>query len=167
MMDMEQPKSVRPRMLRRGLRFMGMVMLVLVLTQLSLANNAQAQSRLTGQKPIMENVFFNVVWGSVLGMMLGGAAATIEAEVKTQPYQLSDRVALGATWGGLAGLGVGIWLANNGISFDPSAALFNFGPPAPPSMPLGSIGPPLEFETAPGNPLRITGLSARLVSWRF
>ena len=125
---------------------------------------AQGAPMMPGEKPIMENVFFNVVWGSVLGMLLGTSAATIESDVKTQPTDLSNRVALGATWGGILGLGIGIWLATNGITFDPGAALFDTGGRR---APMSSLDPTFRLETSPDEPMKVTGVHAKLLAIRF
>ena len=147
----------------------GILVALLLAFEAGLAPIASAQGAppgAPGGKPIMENVFFNVVWGSVFGILMGSSAAAIESEVKTQPKDLSTRVALGATWGGILGLGVGIWLASNGITFDPGATLFDFSGPRQ-RPPISSNDPPLRFETNPLNPLQITGLQARVVDIKF
>ena len=151
------------------LRMVALALVCVMALQTSFVISATAQQAGTlapGEKPIMENVFFNVVWGSIAGMMLGAALATGEAEVKTQPENVSDRIALGATWGGLIGLGTGIWLATNGITFDPSAVLFQFDRPKG-MPPLGYNDPPFELQSEPGKPFRITGAKARVINLRF
>lgn len=137
---------------------------------LSLAPPALAQ-----QKPVMENVFYNVVWGSATGAILGASAAVIAAKDKTNPPGLREGAFQGATVGGLIGLGVGVWLVFAGITFDPAGSTITDAAPAP-RDPIAeralalSSPPPLPLvalEFSPTNPSQLVGLRATLLDMKF
>jgi hypothetical protein len=126
------------------------------------------------QKPVMENVFYNVVWGSAAGALLGSAAAVIGATDKTNPPGLRSGAFQGATAGGIIGLGVGVWLVFAGITFEPQGSTITDGAlprnplddravalAAPPPVPLVAL------EFSPSNPSHITGFRAMLVDLKF
>jgi hypothetical protein len=142
-----------------------------------------------GRQPVMQNVFYNVVWGSAFGALLG-LASSIEASAdKTQPLNSRGAAFEGATIGGLVGLGVGIWLVYAGISFDPNGSTIlgansmstepvayapkdlTPSPGASPAIVFGSIvaiaRPPFSLETAPGQPNKVTGFRAVVMDVRF
>lgn len=133
-----------------------------------LAAPAQAQVP-QGEKPVMQNIFFNVFWGSAAGALLGAAAASTASSSKESPDKLRDTVIQGATLGGIAGLAAGVWLIFNGITFNPDRSLLFGG-----ALPLADSGqrpplfePPIVFLAEKKNPLRITGLKARIFAIRF
>ena len=142
---------------------------------------AQAQQLPTGPKPVMENVFFNVVWGSAAGALLGAAMAVTGSKDKSQPTGVREGGFQGATGGGVIGLGLGIWLVFTGITFDPNqstlvqtpvAALgtgdgFGGGGGGGMSLQAASNLLPFSLETSPDNPLQITGIKARLFNLNF
>lgn len=129
---------------------------------------APAPVRRAVKKPIMENVFFNVVWGSILGGLLAGSSAVLATDTPTSPPGARDTVALGATYGGLVGLGVGIWLGFSGATFDPKRSLFFSGIERGPSGSLASRqAPPFVLEFSETGPWRVTGFRARVLNLRF
>ena len=126
----------------------------------------------TREKPVMQNTFFNVIWGSVVGAMLGASSAGVSQGTKANSTLLRESVVTGATAGGIIGLGVGIWLTFSGITFDADRSLL--------FQPISSTGsgdsggmlaqrytPPIEIETAPGEPFRIIGARALILDLRF
>ncbi len=121
----------------------------------------------------MENVFFNVVWGSLFGIVLGTASAIIEADKKTSPDGLRDKVFGGATVGGIVGLGVGLWLFSSGVTFEAEGTLlFTAGNPAArnpdgAAPAVAAYRPPFVLETSSQGPLRITGFRATVLDFRF
>jgi hypothetical protein len=107
----------------------------------------------------MENVFYNVVWGAGAGALLGASSAALASGDATQPKNLRENVITAATLGSIAGLGVGVWLLFNGITFDPARSLL-FGQGVAASGAAPDFVPPLVLETKPGEPFRITGFKA-------
>jgi hypothetical protein len=73
-------------------------------------------------QPPMENVFFNVLWGSLTGGMLMMGWATLDDETPTEERyttsNMTNQFLTGATYGGLLGLVAGIYLSFQGITFD-------------------------------------------------
>ena len=118
-------------------------------------------------KPVMENVFFNVVWGSAAGALIGGALAVIGSENKEKPGDLSTAAFQGATLGGVAGLGLGIYLVFTGITFDPDrSTIINFEMPGFTGQPKLSA-PPFRLLMDARHPGRVTGFSADVLNFRF
>ena len=119
-------------------------------------------------KPVMQNVFFNVIWGSAVGATLGVAAAVIAGSDKSAPSNVRDSTITGATAGGVVGLGVALFLVYQGITFDPGTSSFT-GAGGPPPMPtLAQLStPPFMLITARDDPRRITGFTARVLDLKF
>ncbi len=152
-------------------RLTKLVAAVLVLTVLG-ASTALAQQP-AGPKPVMENVFFNVVWGSAAGALVGAAIAVVGAKDKEKPGSLSNAGFEGATIGGVAGLGLGIYLVFTGITFDPERSTIlnlgsvrGLGAMSLPSVPQVPSTPFMLF-TSKDHPSHITGFSAQVVNFRF
>jgi hypothetical protein len=144
-----------------------------------------------GPAPVMQNVFYNVIWGSAVGALLGFAGAVESSQDKSNPAGARPAAFQGATLGGVIGLGVGIWLVYAGISFDPGGATLTRvaqrtpggdpvayqprdltpDPGAPPEpfalLALASTTPAFSLETAPGQPNKITGFRALVMDLRF
>ncbi len=149
--------------------WIGKILLLAVCWQVLIVPVAWGQEELImGPKPVMENVFFNVVWGSVFGILLGAASSVIEAEKKTAPEEIRLRVYQGATWGGLIGLGLGIWLATTGITFDKNTSLL-FTEATPLSKKPTFAARPLPFylETSTQGGFRISGFKATVFHMKF
>jgi len=119
------------------------------------------------QKPVMENVFFNVVWGSATGALTGAAISVVGSKDKTAPTNFRQSAFQGATLGGLIGVGVGLWLVYSGISFDDSATLFT-----------GEVGQrravvrtvpvaPFSLQTSTQGGAAVTGFQARVLHLNF
>ncbi len=143
------------------------ILLLALALQMFAAGPAAAQQ---ARKPVMENVFFNVIWGSAGGGMLGLAIAVIGSSDHSQPDNARSTAFTGATIGGLAGLGIGLYLIFQGITFDKQgttvvSASAQGGPPSWP--PLAMEQPPFGLITDPGNAQRITGFQARVLDIRF
>lgn len=125
------------------------------------------------QKPVMENVFYNVVWGSATGAILGMSVAIIGSSDPSQPADTRQGVFNGATVGGLVGLGVGLYLVYQGISFNPASSQLQLGAAGSGAdgVPLARHDTPslLPFEliTADSGPLRVTGFRANVLDIRF
>jgi len=75
-------------------------------------------------QPPMQNVFFNVLWGSFTGGMLVMGWSTLDDSKTTDERytvnNLSGQFLTGATYGGLIGLAVSVYLSFQGITFDES-----------------------------------------------
>lgn len=142
---------------------------LLVALLLLAAPAAYAQDALpVGQKPVMQNVFFNVVWGSIFGIVLGGASAVIESDRKTAPTNLRRKAFSGATVGGLIGLGVGLWLVGAGVTFEEQGTLiFSGQDPQGFARPIASNPLPFTLETSADGPFRITGIRATVLDIKF
>ncbi|MCZ6472381.1 MAG: hypothetical protein O6934_02990 [SAR324 cluster bacterium] len=144
----------------------------LVLAPLALAQEAGVPP---GGKPVMENIFFNVLWGSIFGLILGGAVAVIASEKPTAPEGFSDSATEGATAGGIVGLATGLFLVTSGITFDPNASLIfsrndrGIEDPFVAQRPPAILYPALPFalETSTSGPLRITGFRATVLDLKF
>lgn len=89
----------------KGWAFTAKMLLAAVLLHWAMASPALAQ-----EKPVMENVFFNVVWGSAVGAVLGISTAIIGSDDHSAPSEARSSAFTGATVGGLAGLGIGLYL---------------------------------------------------------
>jgi hypothetical protein len=139
--------------------------LVLALT-LGAARPASAQA-LGPPQPVMQNVFFNVVWGAGVGALLGASAASLAAGQQTKPKDLRDNVITGATMGSIAGAAAGVWLLFNGVTFDPDRSLL-FGGGGPVAMnPYRPYTPPLVLVSPPGQPFKISGFKALVLDLSF
>lgn len=122
------------------------------------------------KKPVMENVFFNVIWGSAGGALLGLSFAVIGSSDHSQPDNARSTAFTGATVGGMVGLGLGLYLIFQGITFDQlgTTVLGATVQAEPPSWPpLAMELPPFGLITDPGNARRITGFQARVLDIRF
>ena len=88
------------------------------------ADPGAAMPMLTRPEPPMKNVFFNVLWGSVVGGMVYSSMVILDdTKSKSEKYKfkfLTVQFITGATGGGIVGLVTGIYLSMSGISFDPS-----------------------------------------------
>ncbi len=149
----------------------GKLLIALLAVQLMLAPLAGAQQGGLGpsEKPVMENVFFNVVWGSIFGAVLAISVSVIEADRPTAPEDSGTTAFEGATTGGIIGLAAGLFLVATGASYDPAQTLlFTQNTPDPfgnsvafqPAMPFS-------FETSPTQAFRITGFRATVLELKF
>ena len=139
----------------------------LLLLALALASRPAGAQELGPRTPVMQNVFFNVVWGAGVGALLGASAAGLAAGETTKPANLRENVITGATLGSLIGASAGIWLLFNGITFDPDRSLL-FGGVGPMAYnPYRPNTPPLVLESSPGQPFRITGFKALVLDLSF
>jgi hypothetical protein len=81
----------------------------------------------------MQNVFFNVLWGSLAGGMLMMGWATLDDTIPTDERytvsNMSSQFLTGATYGGLLGLAAGIYISFQGITFDESRTKIAFFQP--------------------------------------
>lgn len=87
-------------------------------------DNAAPEIIIDKPQPPMENVFFNVLWGSLTGGMLMMGWSTLddstEEEERYGTGNLSLQFLTGATYGSLLGLVAGVYLSMKGVSFDES-----------------------------------------------
>jgi hypothetical protein len=93
-------------------------------------------------QPPMENVFFNVLWGSLTGGMLVMGWATLDDNKSTDERYtvnyLTSQFLSGATYGGLIGLIAGVYISFKGITFDENRAkLAILQPPIRNYLPTG------------------------------
>ncbi|MCH8842423.1 MAG: hypothetical protein IID61_05525 [SAR324 cluster bacterium] len=145
------------------------LLLLLPLTLLAVTEQPAFAQAVMREKPVMENVFFNVFWGSATGALLGAALSSIAADQKDKPTQLRESIVQGATFGGVAGLAAGIWLLFNGITFDPDRSLFfrGAGPVVQADSGPPIFTPPIVFLAEGKNPNRITGFKALVLDLKF
>ena len=149
----------------------GKLIICLLAAQLMLAPLATAQQAPLQQKekPVMENVFFNVVWGSIFGTLLALSVSVVEAERPTAPEDSGKTAFEGATVGGILGLATGLFLVATGASFDPEQVLLLArNEPAP----LGNFvalhpAMPCVLETSHNQSFRITGFRATVLNLKF
>jgi len=141
---------------------------------------AQAQRQLLPDTPgvprnrpkvVMENVFFNVVWGSALGATLGVATSILSSPDRSSPSNVRDGAFSGATAGGIIGLGLALYLVYQGITFDPALSSFSTYTGAVdhsrPGRAPPALDPPFVLIVSAENPNRVTGFSARVFEMRF
>lgn len=94
----------------------------------------QAIERLSAgkRKPAMQNVFFNVLWGSVAGGMgytsLIILDDSIAASTKYSFSYMTEKFITGATYGAIFGLAAGMYLSMADISFDSGKTRIAFMP---------------------------------------
>jgi hypothetical protein len=169
-------------------RCVAFLMAALLLEMLAGQAFAQDQAPPPRQAPVMQNVFYNVVWGSAVGTLLGLASAIESSSDKTQPVGARSNAFEGATIGGLLGLAAGIYLVFSGISFDPQGSTITdaapmseptvaYAPkdlaPAPDSAPVTMfasavpVQPAFTLETASGQPNKIIGFRVLVTDLRF
>ncbi|MDT8447138.1 MAG: hypothetical protein RRB13_09645 [bacterium] len=83
-------------------------------------------------QPQMQNVFFNVLWGSMTGGMLYSALNVLDdSRSKGERYSFSrmtTQFITGATYGAFAGLVTGVYISLAGISFDPGRSRIGQAP---------------------------------------
>lgn len=131
-----------------------LVALFLVTTQLnsSLAQEAEQiapelEVMVAKPQPPMQNVFFNVLWGSLTGGMLMMGWATLDDSKSTDERytvsHLSNQFLAGATYGGILGLAAGVYISMKGITFDQSKSQIVFMEPVKPK----SVG--YQFDQSP------------------
>lgn len=144
----------------------GFLIALLLMALAAPARHGSAQEAAPiGKPPVMQSVFFNVVWGAGTGALLGAASASLQAGSATKPDNLREEMITGATLGSMIGAGVGIWLIFNGITFDPDRSLI-FGTTLA-GNPYRPATPPLVFTSAPGKPFSITGVKALVLDLSF
>lgn len=93
-----------------------------------------------GKQPAMENVFFNVLWGSFAGGVLYAGVSMLDentpASEKYSANHLYERFFIGATAGGFLGLAVGVYLSFNNVEFDANRSRIAMEPFAPTYSPV-------------------------------
>ena len=77
--------------------------------------------------PVMKSIFWNTVFGSAWGALIGTSYALGDAAASFR-----ESLIFGTTFGGMIGYGFGVYLVIRGITFDPSTL------PTPPTTPLTS-----------------------------
>jgi len=96
----------------------------------------------------MRNVFLNVLWGSLVGGLTYTGISFLDDQVaESERYSASNiftKFVSGATYGGIVGLGAGVYLSFSNISFDqgmtrislndPSRSRYNLPPPIRPPL---------------------------------
>jgi len=136
-------------------------LLVALLVHWAVATPAMAQ-----QKPVMENVFFNVVWGSALGAVLGISTAVIGSDDHSAPSEARSSAFTGATVGGLAGLGMGLYLIFQGITFEPAGSTFVGDVSPTQGRPVSLPDPPFVLTASRGG-VGFDGFRARVFEFKF
>lgn len=73
-------------------------------------------------QPPMKNVFLNVLWGSLCGgfILMGWSTLddSISSEERFKFSRMSEQFLVGATYGGILGMGAGVYFSIRGITFD-------------------------------------------------
>ena len=81
-------------------------------------------------QPPMKNVFMNVLWGSIAGgTMMTSWKILDDSKEKSERYkvrELTGNFIVGATYGGLVGLVVGVVLSMRSMTFDASRTRIAF-----------------------------------------
>ena len=140
------------------------IVLICMILQAPLVSSSMAQE----SKPVMENVFFNVVWGSAVGAILGVAVAVIGSDDHSSPDNARTAVFTGATVGGLLGLGLGLFAVFQGATFEGSELQLADGEIQPlRSSPVVLPQPRFVFLTSPKNPRKISGFRATVFEMKF
>jgi len=140
-----------------------------VMVCLGLAQGVQAQGGPVSQQPVMQNVFFNVLWGSAVGATIGASATIIASQDKATPTGFRDGVVFGATGGAVIGLGVGLILVFNGITFMEEGSnplgLISQNDPTPPAL----VSPltPVEVRMDPDRPGQVSEFRMLVLNQRF
>lgn len=161
------------RLINKSMRRIAVILLAMLLLQsAAFAQQAAQQQGLEGEKPVMENVFYNVGWGSGVGALLGLAASVIEADKKTEPPNMRENIFQGMTIGGLAGLGLGLYLVYKGITFRPEASVLaaqadGNGRPGETYAQSAAYLPPFQLVSTREKPFIFTGFKAQVVGFRF
>ena len=144
-------------------------LLLIISLAFTLAAAQPAHAQGAKDKPVMQNVFFNVFWGSATGALMGVATASMSSKEKNNPENLRETMVQGASIGGLAGLAAGIFLVFKDITFDPNRSRILGGGlqigDARPFRP--DLIPPLVFVTDRDNPMRIIGAKAKILDLSF
>ena len=87
------------------------------------------------RNPPMQNIFFNVLWGSIAGgtiMMSWSIIDDSQPKSERQSFSsLKDKFVEGATYGGIIGLIAGVYLSMNNITFDDGKTRLTFLAPLP------------------------------------
>jgi len=85
--------------------------------------------------PPMQNIFFNVLWGSITGgtiMMAWSVIDDSKPKSERQSFSsLRNKFVEGATYGGVLGLFAGVYLSMNNITFDEGKTRIVFLKPIP------------------------------------
>ena len=80
----------------------------------------------------MRPIFKNVLWGSVAGALVwSGIQIVDDSKPTSERYAVSEifvQAVIGATYGGILGLGVGIYVSLMGITFEDTFFSLNFSP---------------------------------------
>ncbi|MBT4290348.1 MAG: hypothetical protein HOD92_23735 [Deltaproteobacteria bacterium] len=80
--------------------------------------------------PPMQNIFFNVLWGSITGGMIMMSWSIIDDNVPKSERQsfssMRNKFVEGATYGGVLGLFAGVYLSMNNIIFDEGKTRITF-----------------------------------------
>ena len=88
------------------------------------------------ENPPMKNVFYNVLWGSIGGGVVYWGWMLLDdstpAEERYGFNYMKENVAYGATYGGIIGLALGVYLSMKGISFDANRTRIAIYPLVPP-----------------------------------
>jgi len=93
-------------------------------------------------QPAMENVFFNVLWGSFTGGILMTGWAMLDDKLPTdERYTIShfsSQFLTGATYGGFLGLIAGVYLSFKEITFDENLTRISFFQPPKANLDMNS-----------------------------
>ena len=93
---------------------------------------------LADTNPPMRNIFLNVLWGSLAGGTVWLGYTTLD-DTKDKSKQKKNKnmvgqFAVGATYGGIGGLFLGLYLSLTGIEFDPNLTRIAFFPVEEPTF---------------------------------
>lgn len=81
-------------------------------------------------QPPMKNVFLNVLWGSLCGgfVVMGWSTLddSIDEDDRYSFSRMSEQFLVGATYGGILGVGAGVYFSIRGITFDENRSRIAF-----------------------------------------
>lgn len=83
-------------------------------------------------QPPMKNVFLNVLWGSLCGgfVLLGWSTLddSVPSDERFKFSRMTEQFLVGATYGGILGMGAGVYFSIRGITFDENRSRIAFYP---------------------------------------
>ena len=103
------------------------------------------------QQPPMENIFFNVLWGSIAGGTVSmGWSVLDDSKSSEERYKFNNMTAAfiqGATYGGVIGLIAGVYFSLEDITFDEGRTRIAFMTPEYEPVASGESTSPVQIPT--------------------
>jgi len=90
----------------------------------------QTPGALASAQPPMKNVFMNVLWGSLCGgfVLMGWSTLddSVDSDERFSFSRMTEQFLIGATYGGILGMGAGVYFSIRGIRFDANRSRIAF-----------------------------------------